>query len=86
MTVSEFKIENHKHITAEVAESMMLFDGTYPKEGDKLLDAWLVDEEAGTEHFIHFTPEQISSFEIVDDPEYDIFLPLSEQKFKVKQK
>ncbi len=32
MTVSEFKIENHKHITAEVAESMMLFDGTYPKE------------------------------------------------------
>ncbi len=85
MTVSEFKLENHKSISAEVAESSVLYDGTFPKEGDKLIDAFLVNEDASIS-FIHFVPEQISNFEIVEDPEYDIFLPLSEQKFKVKLK
>jgi len=85
MTVSEFKLENHKSISAEVAESFVLYDGTFPKEGDKLIDAFLVNEDDSIS-FIHFVPEQISNFEIVEDPEYDIFLPLSEQKFKVKLK
>jgi hypothetical protein len=85
MTISEYKIENHKSITAEVAESMQLFDGTYANEGDKLIDALLIGED-GSETLIHMTPNQIDSFEIVEDEEYDIFLPLSEQKFKVKLK
>lgn len=85
MTISEYKLENHKSITAEVAESMQLFDGTYASEGDKLIDALLIDED-GKETLIHMTPNQIDSFEIVEDEEYDIFLPLSEQKFKVKLK
>ncbi len=77
MTISEFKIENHKSITAEIAESMQLFDGTYANEGDKLIDAMLVNED-GAESLIHMTPNQIDSFIIVEDEEYDIFLPLSE--------
>jgi hypothetical protein len=85
MTISEYKIENHKSITAEVAESMQLFDGTYASEGAKLIDALLIGED-GSETLIHMTPNQIDSFEIVEDEEYDIFLPLSEQKFKVKLK
>ncbi len=85
MTISEYKIENHKSITAEIAESMQLFDGTYANEGDKLIDAMLVNED-GSESLIHMTPNQIDSFIIVEDEEYDIFLPLSEQKFKVKLK
>lgn len=85
MTISEYKLENHKSITAEVAESMQLFDGTYASEGDKLIDALLISED-GKETLIHMTPDQIDSFEIIEDEEYDIFLPLSEQKFKVKLK
>lgn len=85
MTVSEFKIENHKNITQEVAESTPLFNGTYAKEGDKLIDAFLIQEDESL-LLIHFTPDQIEDFEIVEDPEYDIFLPLSEQKFKLKLK
>ena len=85
MTISEFKLENHRNITAEVAESMPLFDGSYASEGDKLIDAFLVSED-GSELLIHMIPTQIDLFEIVEDEEYDIFLPLSEQKFKVKLK
>lgn len=85
MTVSEFKLENHKHISAEVAEINVLYDGTFANEGDKLIDALLVNEDESTT-LIHFVPEQISNFDIVEDPEYDIFIPLSEQKFKVKLK
>lgn len=85
MTISEFKIENHKSITAEVAESMPLYDGSYAEEGDKLIDALLIGED-DSERLIHMTPSQIVNFEIVEDLEYDIFLPLSEQKFKVKLK
>lgn len=85
MTVSEFKLENHKSISAEVAESMVLYDGTYASEGDKLIDAFFVNEDESTT-LIHFIPSQLDNFEIVEDPEYDIFLPLSEQKFKVKLK
>ncbi len=85
MTISEFKIENHKPITAEVAESVILFDGTSPSEGDKLIDALFIDVD-DSERLIHFTPSQLENFKIVEDAEYDIFLPLSEQKFKVKLK
>lgn len=85
MTVSEFKLENHKAISAETAESVQLFDGTYPPEGEKLIDAFFVDVD-GSEKLIHFIPSQLDNFEIVEDLEYDIFLPLSEQKFKVKLK
>jgi len=85
MTISDFKIENHKPITAEVAESVVLFDGTNPSEGDKLIDALFIDAD-GSEKLIHFIPSQLDNFEIVEDEEYDIFIPLSEQKFKVKLK
>ena len=85
MTISEFKLENHKSISAEVAEMNMLFDGTYAKEGDKLIDAYLVDDD-NTDVLILMTPSQLELFTIVEDLEYDIFLPLSEQKFKVKLK
>ena len=85
MTVSEFKIENHKSITAEVAEQQALFDGTYANEGDKLIDCFLVSED-GNEKLIYFIPSQIEAFEIIEDAEYDVFTPLSEQKFKVKLK
>jgi len=85
MTVSEFKLENHKNISEEVAESFALYDGTFAKEGDKLIDAFLVQEDESFS-LIHFVPEQIVNFEIIEDPEYDVFLPLSEQKFKVKLK
>lgn len=85
MTVSEFKLENHKSISAEVAESMILFDGSYANEGDKLIDAFLVNEDESLT-LIHMIPTQLENFDIIDDPEYDIFLPLSEQKFKVKLK
>lgn len=85
MTVSEFKLENHKPISKETANSVELYDGTFANEGDKLIDAFLVEEDE--ENFlIHFVPAQISNFEIIEDPEYDIFTPLSEQKFKVKLK
>ena len=85
MTVSEFKLENHKSISLEVAESMPLYDGTYANEGDKLIDAFLINDDE-SESFIHLVPSQLVNFDIVEDPEYDIFLPLSEQKFKVKLK
>ena len=85
MTISEFKLENHKPMSAETAESQVLFDGTYGTEGEKIIDAFLVTEE-GDEMLIYFTPDQIDLFEIFEDEEYDIFLPLSEQKFKVKLK
>jgi len=85
MTVSEFKIENHKAITTEVAESIVLFNGKYPNAGDKLIDALLINEDE-SETLIHMIPSQLEEFEIVEDLEYDIFLPLSEQKFKVKFK
>lgn len=85
MTVSEFKLENHKSISLEVAESMPLYDGTYANEGDKLIDAFLINDDE-SESFIHLVPSQLVNFDIAEDPEYDIFLPLSEQKFKVKLK
>ncbi len=85
MTISEFKLENHKAITAETADSVVLYDGSFANEGDKLIDAYLVQEDESL-LFIHFTPNQLSDFEIVEDAEYDVFLPLSEQKFKVKLK
>lgn len=85
MTVSEHKLENHKSITAEVAETQPLFDGSYASEGDKLIDCFLISE-TGDEKLIYFIPSQIDAFEIVEDAEYDVFTPLSEQKFKVKLK
>jgi len=85
MTISEFKLENHRPIDAETAALNVLFDGTFPKAGDKLIDAFLILEDESLS-FIHFTPEQIEQFEIIEDNEYDIFLPLAEQKFKVKLK
>jgi hypothetical protein len=42
MTISEFKLENHKNITEEIAESQVLFDGTYAEEGAILIDCFLV--------------------------------------------
>jgi hypothetical protein len=86
MTVSQFKIENHRSITAEVADSQPLFDGSHANEGDKLIDAFLISDDGATETLIYMTPNQIGSFDIVEDEEYDVFLPLSEQKFKVKLK
>lgn len=87
MTISQFKLENHKHITEEVAEGQPLFDGTYAKEGDILIDCLLVSEENPDGSLIYVTPEQLTEhFNITDDAEYDVFLPLSEQKFKVTLK
>ena len=68
-----------------MAESIQLYDGTYANEGDKLIDAFLINDDE-SESFIHLVPSQLVNFDIVDDPEYDVFLPLSEQKFKVKLK
>jgi hypothetical protein len=85
MTVSEFKLENNKSITAEVAENQALYDGTHAEEGDKLIDCFLVSEE-GDEKLIYIIPSQLADFEIVEDLEYDVFIPLSDQKFKVKLK
>lgn len=87
MTISEFKLENHKSITQEVAESQPLFDGTYANEGDILIDCLLVSEEFPEGTLIYVTPAQLPEhFNIVEDAEYDVFLPLSEQKFKVTLK
>ncbi len=86
MTVSEFKIENHRHITEEVAERQPLYDGTYPEAGDKLIDCIVITDDNPDGYTAYFKPSQIGDFEIIDDPEYDVFLPLAEQKFKVKIK
>lgn len=87
MTISEFKLENHKSITLEVAESQPLFDGTYANEGDILIDCFLVTEENPDGNFIYVTPAQLAEhFNIIEDAEYDVFLPLAEQKFKVTLK
>ena len=86
MTVSEFKIENHRHITEEVAERQPLFDGSYAEAGDILVDCIIVSDDKPDGYTAYFIPTQLAELEIVDDPEYDVFLPLAEQKFKVKIK
>jgi hypothetical protein len=87
MTISEFKLENHKNITEEVAESQVLFDGTYAEEGAILIDCFLVTDENPDGTLIYVTPTQLTeNFTIVEDAEYDVFLPLAEQKFKVTLK
>ena len=87
MTISEFKLENHKNITEEIAESQVLFDGTYAEEGSILIDCLLVTEENPDGTLIYVTPTQLAeNFTITDDAEYDVFLPLAEQKFKVTLK
>jgi len=87
MTISEFKLENHKPITEETAESQFLFDGTYAEAGSILIDCFLVTEENPDGNLIYVTPAQLAEhFTITDDAEYDVFLPLAEQKFKVTLK
>jgi hypothetical protein len=87
MTISEFKLENHKNITEEVAESQVLFDGTYAEEGTLLIDCYLVTDEHPEGTLVYVTPTQLTeNFTITDDAEYDVFLPLAEQKFKVTLK
>ena len=87
MTISEFKLENHKNITEEVADSQVLFDGTYAEAGAILIDCYLVTDEHPEGTLIYVTPTQLTeSFTITDDAEYDVFLPLAEQKFKVTLK
>jgi hypothetical protein len=87
MTISEFKLENHKNITEEVADSQVLFDGTYAEEGALLIDCFLVTDENPEGTLIYVTPTQLAeNFTITDDAEYDVFLPLAEQKFKVTLK
>ena len=87
MTISEFKLENHKPITEEVAESQVLFDGTYAEEGALLIDCFLVNDENPEGNLIYVTPAQLAeSLTIVEDAEYDVFLPLADQKFKVTLK
>jgi hypothetical protein len=87
MTISEFKKENHKPITEEVASTQALYDGSHANAGDVLLDCYLVDDVAGDDALIYITSTILESdFDIVEDLEYDVFLPLSEQKFKVKLK
>jgi hypothetical protein len=87
MTISEFKLENHKPITEETAESQFLFDGTYAEAGSILIDCLLVTEENPDGTLIYVTPTQLTeNFTITDDAEYDVFLPLAEQKFKVTLK
>lgn len=87
MTISEFKLENHKHITEEVAESQVLFDGTYAEEGSILIDCLLVTDENPEGSLIYVTPTQLAeNLTIVEDAEYDVFLPLADQKFKVTLK
>ena len=87
MTISEFKLENHKNITEEVADSQVLFDGTYAEAGAILIDCYLVTDEHPEGTLIYVTPAQLTeSFTITDDAEYDVFLPLAEQKFKVTLK
>lgn len=87
MTISEFKLENHKSITEEVADSQILFDGTYAKEGTILIDCLLITDEYPDGTLIYVTASQLAeSLTIVEDAEYDVFLPLAEQKFKVTLK
>ena len=87
MTISEFKLENHKPITEDVAESQPLFDGTYAEEGAILIDCFLVTEEDEDGNLIYVTPAQLEEhFTITYDAEYDVFLPLADQKFKVTLK
>jgi hypothetical protein len=87
MTISEFKLENHKPITEEVAESQVLFDGTYAEEGAILIDCFLVTDENPEGTLIYVTPTQLTeNLTIAEDAEYDVFLPLAEQKFKVTLK
>ena len=87
MTISEFKLENHKPITEETAESQFLFDGTYAEAGSILIDCFLVTEENPDGTLIYVTPTQLSeNLTITEDAEYDVFLPLAEQKFKVTLK
>jgi hypothetical protein len=87
MTISEFKLENHKPITEEVADSQVLFDGTYAEEGTILIDCFLVTDEHPDGTLIYVTPTQLAeNLTIVEDAEYDVFLPLAEQKFKVTLK
>ena len=87
MTISEFKLENHKPITEEVAESQVLFDGTYAEEGAILIDCFLVTDENPEGTLIYVTPTQLTAnLTIAEDAEYDVFLPLAEQKFKVTLK
>lgn len=87
MTISEFKLENHKNITEEVAESQVLFDGTYAEEGAVLIDCLLVTDEHPDGTLIYVTPTQLTeNLTITEDDEYDVFLPLAEQKFKVTLK
>ena len=87
MTISEFKLENHKPITEEVAESQVLFDGTYAEEGTILIDCFLITEENPEGSLIYVTPTQLSeNLTIAEDAEYDVFLPLADQKFKVTLK
>ena len=63
MTISEFKLENHKPITAETADSVVLYDGSFANEGDKLIDAYLVQEDESL-LFIHFTPNSLIIYEL----------------------
>ena len=87
MTISEFKLENHKNITEEVADSQVLFDGTYAEAGAILIDCYLVTDEYPEGTLIYVTPAQLTeSLTITEDAEYDVFLPLAEQKFKVTLK
>lgn len=87
MTISEFKLENHKNITEEVADSQVLFDGTYAEAGAILIDCYLVTDEHPEGTLIYVTPAQLTAnLTITEDAEYDVFLPLAEQKFKVTLK
>jgi hypothetical protein len=87
MTVSEYKLTNGAVILEENIEilSSNRIVGGELIAGNLFIDA-LIENESGTEDLVYFMNTEIDEFEIVDDPEFDEFLPLAEQKFKIKFK
>lgn len=90
MKVSEWKLENSVVITDENYEFLRdieLYSLAELQKGSKFMDAILDDvNNPFHESTIYLMDSEIGLFEITEDPEWDEYLPVADQKFKIKPK
>lgn len=90
MKVSEWKLENSvvvDELNYDFLKEIELFTDSELQLGSKFVDAILDSiHHPLNGSTIHFMASEIDVFEITFDPEWDEYLPVADQKFKVKPK
>lgn len=90
MKVSEWKLENSVVVddsNYDFLKEIELYSLAELQKGSKFVDAVLDDiHNPFNGSSIYLMDSEINLFEITEDPEWDEYLPVSEQKFKIKPK